>query len=177
MEAEAKAASPDPTENTPPPTDATLPLGRSAARRPTPPAPPRPKTVLVVDDSRTIRKLAAMTMGGAGFRVIEAEDGSDAVDRIREHGVPDLILLDVAMPGMDGYEFCRTIRLNPDTRRVPVVMLTGKDGFFDKIRGKLAGTNAHLSKPLNPNVLLQDRPQVHPRARAGRVTPHPRGRP
>lgn len=118
------------------------------------PPKPRPKMVLVVDDSRTIRKLVSMTMTSAGFRVVEAEDGNDAINRIRDDGVPDLILLDVTMPEMDGYELCRTIRLNPDTKKVPVIMLTGKDGFFDKIRGRLAGTNAYLSKPLNPKLLL-----------------------
>ncbi|MCE9563678.1 MAG: response regulator [Planctomycetes bacterium] len=115
---------------------------------------PPQETVLIVDDSRTIRKLVAMTMTAAGFRVIEAEDGSTALDRIREIGVPTLILLDVAMPGMDGYELCRLVRRNPDTQKVPVIMLTGKDGFFDKIRGRLAGTNAYLSKPLQPDALL-----------------------
>ncbi|MBA4191088.1 MAG: hypothetical protein C0467_24145 [Planctomycetaceae bacterium] len=119
------------------------------------PAKPTLGTVLVVDDSRTIRKLVSMTMTGAGFEVVEAEDGSSALDRIREIGVPHLILLDVAMPGMDGYEVCRLVRRNPDTQKVPVIMLTGKDGFFDKIRGRLAGTNAYLSKPLQPDALLQ----------------------
>jgi len=117
---------------------------------------PRPTrgTVLVVDDSRTIRKLVSMTMAGAGFQVVEAEDGSSALDRIRQIGVPQLILLDVAMPGMDGYELCRLVRRNPDTQKVPIIMLTGKDGFFDKIRGRLAGTNVYLSKPLQPEALL-----------------------
>ncbi len=117
--------------------------------------PPPQAIVLVVDDSRTIRKLVSMTMTAAGFRVVEAEDGSSAIDRIREIGVPNLILLDVAMPGMDGYELCRLVRRNPDTEKVPVIMLTGKDGFFDKIRGRLAGTNAYLSKPLQPEALMQ----------------------
>lgn len=118
------------------------------------PAAPSRGVVLVVDDSRTIRKLVAMTMTGAGFTVIEAEDGLSALDRIRDIGVPTLILLDVAMPGIDGYEVCRLVRRNPDTAKVPVIMLTGKDGFFDKIRGRLAGTNAYLSKPLQPDTLL-----------------------
>lgn len=119
------------------------------------PAPTPPRTVLVVDDSRTIRKLVGMTMAEAGFRVVEAESGADAIDRIGQSGVPDLILLDVAMPGMDGYEFCRLVRHNPETSRVPVIMLTGKDGFFDKIRGRLAGTSAYLAKPLQPETLLR----------------------
>ncbi|MFO0823883.1 MAG: response regulator, partial [Gemmataceae bacterium] len=119
------------------------------------PPPARKHIVLVVDDSRTIRKLVSMTMLGAGFQVVEAEDGETALASIRDIGIPDLILLDVAMPGMDGYEVCRAIRSNPDTKKVPIIMLTGKDGFFDKIRGRLAGTNVYLSKPLQPEALLQ----------------------
>jgi twitching motility two-component system response regulator PilG len=151
--AEARAASGAET-----PTVSTAKAGTAVMPRMpdvTQPAPPPQPSVLVVDDSRTIRKLVAMTMSSAGFRVIEAEDGAGALESIRDSGTPDLILLDVAMPGMDGYEVCRQIRANPATKQVPVIMLTGKDGFFDKIRGRLAGTNAYLSKPLQPDALLQ----------------------
>jgi twitching motility two-component system response regulator PilG len=133
---------------------ATAIMPRPPIRQQSPAAPSR-GTVLVVDDSRTIRKLVAMTMTGAGFTVVEAEDGSAALDRIRDIGAPTLILLDIAMPGIDGYEVCRLVRRNPDTQKVPVIMLTGKDGFFDKIRGRLAGTNAYLAKPLKPDTLLE----------------------
>ena len=133
-------------------------LAASAARRGLPAPPPIPavklRTVLVVDDSRTIRMVAGFALSGAGYRVAEAESGIDAVERIRVDGPPDLILLDVAMPGMSGYEFCRLVRHNPETAAVPVVMLTGKDGFFDKLRGRLAGTDVYLTKPLQPEALL-----------------------
>ena len=133
-------------------------LPASGVRQGLPTPPPMPavsaRTVLVVDDSRTIRKVAGLALSGAGYRVAEAESGMDAVERIRVDGPPDLILLDVAMPGMSGYEFCRLVRHNPETAAVPVVMLTGKDGFFDKLRGRLAGTDVYLTKPLQPEALL-----------------------
>ncbi len=144
-------------------------LAASGARRglPTPPPPPavKPRTVLVVDDSRTIRMVAGLALTGAGYRVAEAESGMDAVERIRVDGPPDLILLDVAMPGMSGYEFCRHVRHNPETAAVPVVMLTGKDGFFDKLRGRLAGTDVYLTKPLQPEALLTVVRKLCPAAR------------
>ncbi|MBL8797650.1 MAG: response regulator [Planctomycetia bacterium] len=114
-----------------------------------------PRTILVVDDSPTVRKLVTMTMEKQGFRVVDAADGQAAVERIRTGGVPDLILLDITMPGMDGYQVCRLIRQCPETQRVPVVMLSGKDGFFDKIRGRMAGSTEYITKPFKPEVVLQ----------------------
>jgi twitching motility two-component system response regulator PilG len=113
------------------------------------------RTILVVDDSPTVRKLVTMTMEKQGFRVVDAADGQAAVERIRTGGVPDLILLDITMPGMDGYQVCRLIRQCPETQKVPVIMLSGKDGFFDKIRGRMAGSTEYITKPFKPEVVLQ----------------------
>jgi twitching motility two-component system response regulator PilG len=133
---------PDPSDATPTPF-------------PQPSAPTAVRTVLVVDESRTIRKLIAMTASVDGFRVTEAADANEATTRIQEDGTPDLMIVDAALPGTDGYELCKLIRHNPATRQTPVIMLTGKDGLFDKIRGAVAGVTAVLPKPLDPEELLQ----------------------
>lgn len=113
------------------------------------------KCVLVVDDSPTIRKLVSMTMAKSGYRVMEAGDGNEAVDRMQAEGNPDLVLLDVTMPGMDGYTLCKLIRGNQETAKIPVIMLSGKDGFFNKIRGKMAGSTLYLTKPFQPDALVR----------------------
>jgi twitching motility two-component system response regulator PilG len=112
------------------------------------------RSVLVVDDSPTVRKLVTMTLQGKGYRVLEAADGYEAARRITE-GLPNLVLLDITMPGPDGYEVCKIFKGNPDTARIPIVMLSGKDGFFDKIRGRLAGSTAYITKPFKPEQVLQ----------------------
>jgi twitching motility two-component system response regulator PilG len=113
------------------------------------------RSVLVVDDSPTVRKLVAMTVERRGYQVRTAADGAGAVECIRDQGVPDLILLDINMPGMDGYQLCKFIKQSPVAKHVPVIMLSGKDGFFDKIRGKMAGSTAYITKPFKPEALLQ----------------------
>lgn len=110
--------------------------------------------VLVVDDSPTIRKLVAMTLGKSGFEVIAASDGMEALARINDDA-PDLILLDITMPRMDGYQLCRTIKSNSSTDQIPIVMLTGKDGFMDKMRGRMVGSEGYLTKPFQPNELVR----------------------
>jgi twitching motility two-component system response regulator PilG len=112
------------------------------------------RSVLIVDDSPTVRKLVTMTLQGKGYRVLEAADGYEAARRITE-GLPNLVLLDITMPGPDGYEVCKLFKGNPDTARIPIVMLSGKDGFFDKIRGRLAGSTAYITKPFKPEQVLQ----------------------
>lgn len=119
----------------------------------TTPAPAR--TILVIDASRTNRKLVGLTVALDGFRVIEAGDAAEAGDRVRENGIPDLIIVDDHLPDMDGYEFCSFLRQSPETSRVPVIMWAGKDGLFDKFRGRVAGIDVFLPKPLNPESLLQ----------------------
>jgi twitching motility two-component system response regulator PilG len=78
----------------------------------------------------------------------------DALAKINEEK-PDLILLDVTMPRLDGFQLCKLIRQNPTTKQVPVVMISGKDGFFDKVRGRMAGSTAYITKPFGPETLLQ----------------------
>ncbi len=114
---------------------------------------PARRRILIVDDSPTVRKVVSLTMEKHGFEVLAAADGYEAADCL-SRTVPDLILLDITMPGMDGYQVCKLIKEHPDTSVVPVVMLSGKDGFFDKIRGKLAGSTAYVTKPFNPDELL-----------------------
>lgn len=115
---------------------------------------PQAKTILVVDDSATVRKLIAGKLEKCGHEVICAVDGVDALEKI-EDIVPDLILLDINMPRMDGYQVCKMIRGNPATENVPVVMISGKDGFFDKVRGRMSGTTGYITKPFGPETLMK----------------------
>src|SRR5262249_6753441 len=92
------------------------------------------KTVLIVDDSATIRKLVSLTMEKAGYRVVPAADGQEALELIRQQGVPHLLIVDSVMPGMDGYEVCKVLKQTALTQHVPVVMLTCKDNLLDKMR-------------------------------------------
>jgi CheY-like chemotaxis protein len=115
---------------------------------------PSGKTIMVVDDSPTVRKLIVSKLEKYGHRVISAVDGMDALSKINED-VPDLILLDVTMPRMDGYQLCKVVRSNVATKHVPIVMISGKDGFFDKVRGRMAGSTAYITKPFGPDTLLQ----------------------
>ena len=112
------------------------------------------RTVMIVDDSPTVRKLVTIKLERQGHRVIEAADGMEALARLNEE-IPDLILSDITMPRMDGYQLCKLVKGNSATRHVPVVMLSGKDGFFDKMKGKLAGSTAYLTKPFEPETLLR----------------------
>lgn len=115
---------------------------------------PKGKTILVVDDSATVRKLIAGKLEKSGHEVICAVDGVDALEKIEEV-VPDLILLDINMPRMDGYQVCKLIRNNHATENVPVVMISGKDGFFDKVRGRMSGTTGYITKPFGPETLMK----------------------
>ncbi|MBL8217466.1 MAG: response regulator [Bryobacterales bacterium] len=112
------------------------------------------KVILVVDDSLTIRKALSSILEKNDYRVVTAEDGNQALKQLNE-AVPDLVLLDITMPWMDGYDVCKHIKSKALTRRVPVVMLSGKDGLFDKVRGKLAGCNDYVTKPFDPDGLLK----------------------
>jgi twitching motility two-component system response regulator PilG len=112
------------------------------------------KRILVVDDSPTVRKLISGKLEKCGHEAICAVDGMDALEKINEV-IPDLILLDIAMPRMDGYQVCKLIRGNDATKDVPVVMISGKDGFFDKVRGRMAGTSNYITKPFGPETLMK----------------------
>ena len=123
--------------------------------------------ILVVDDSPTVRKLVAGTLTTAGYRVAEAESGYAAADLIRTQGVPALFLLDVNMPGMDGFTLCKSLRSSPETAKVPVVFLTGKDGFISKLRGQWAGASDYLTKPFDPPRLLATVSKLAPTGQPG----------
>lgn len=129
-----------------------------AAKQPPEPQQPAPApsrgTVLVVDDSTTVRKLVAITLERHHFRVITAADGLEALAHL-ESKIPDVVLLDITMPKMDGYKVCKTIKSNARTSHLPVIMLSGKDGFFDKMRGRMAGSTEYLTKPFDPDTLIK----------------------
>jgi len=109
--------------------------------------------VLVVDDSPTVRKIVALTLERSGCRAVVASNGIEALARIEEQ-VPDLILLDITMPHIDGYKLCGVIKENKATRDVPIVIMSGNDGFLDKIRGRLAGAEDYITKPVAPATLF-----------------------
>ena len=112
------------------------------------------KIVMVVDDSPTVRKLLTIKLEKHGHRVVTASNGMDALSKISEE-MPDLILLDVTMPRLDGYQLCKLVKTDAVTKHIPVVMLSGNDGFFDKMRGRMAGSVAYLTKPFEPEALLR----------------------
>jgi twitching motility two-component system response regulator PilG len=112
------------------------------------------KKVLVVEDSSTTRKVIAITLGQKGYEVTEARDGLEALSRLNEEK-PDLILLDIILPKMDGYKILSIIKSNAVFKDIPVIMLTSRDGFMHKVKGKLAGSAEYLTKPFDPKVLVQ----------------------
>jgi twitching motility two-component system response regulator PilG len=111
------------------------------------------KVVLAVEDSNTTRKVITVILKNEGFDVIEAKDGIEALARFNEI-VPDLVLLDIIMPGMDGYQVLSTLKNNKNFKNIPVIMLTAKDGLIDKMKGKMSGSDEYLTKPLTPEELM-----------------------
>ena len=109
--------------------------------------------VLVVDDSNTIRRSAEIFLRQGGHDVLLAEDGFDALAKIHDWH-PDLIFCDILMPRLDGYQTCAIIKRNPHFAAVPVVMLSSKDGVFDKARGRMVGSPEYLTKPFTKDQLL-----------------------
>jgi len=109
--------------------------------------------VLVVDDSATIRRSAENMLTGEGYEVISAENGFEALSKITCHH-PDMIFVDIMMPRLDGYQTCAIIKNNNEFRNTPVVMLTSKDGLFDKARGRVVGSDQYLTKPFTREELL-----------------------
>ncbi len=110
--------------------------------------------VMVVDDSRTIRRTAETLLEREGFTVITADDGFEALSRMVE-SEPDIVFLDIMMPRLDGYQTCSVIKSNGRFRATPVIMLSSKDGIFDKARGKLAGSEQFITKPFTREDLLE----------------------
>ena len=110
--------------------------------------------VLVIDDSNTIRRSAEIFLKQGGHEVLLAEDGFDALAKVNDYQ-PHLIFCDIVMPRLDGYQTCAIIKRNPKFAQVPVVMLSSKDGVFDKARGRMVGAQDYLTKPFTKDQLLQ----------------------
>ena len=110
--------------------------------------------VLVIDDSNTIRRSAEIFLAQGGHSVVLAEDGFDALAKVSDH-TPELIFCDILMPRLDGYQTCAIIKRNPRFRHVPVIMLSSKDGLFDKARGRMVGSEDYLTKPFTKEQLLR----------------------
>jgi twitching motility two-component system response regulator PilG len=112
------------------------------------------KKVLVIDDSNTIRRSAEIFLKQGGHEVMLAEDGFDALAKV-DDSQPDLIFCDILMPRLDGYQTCAIIKRNKRFAATPVVMLSSKDGVFDKARGRMVGAQEYLTKPFTKDQLLQ----------------------
>lgn len=110
--------------------------------------------VMVIDDSNTIRRSAEIFLVQAGCQVLLAEDGFDALSKIADHQ-PEIIFCDIMMPRLDGYQTCALIKKNPRFRTTPVIMLSSKDGLFDRARGRMVGSDQYLTKPFTKDSLLQ----------------------
>jgi CheY-like chemotaxis protein len=148
VEAPAIPAAPEPVAATPVPAPETA----AAPAAPSSNGSSR-KTVMIVDDSPTIRKILGLTLERAGYKVVAEPDGESAIERLIQV-VPDMILLDIAMPKLDGYEVCKRIKQDPRTKHVPVVMLSGKGALFDKVKGHMAGATEYLTKPFETPAVL-----------------------
>lgn len=109
--------------------------------------------VMVIDDSNTIRRSAELFLKAAGCEVILAEDGFDALGKIADQH-PQLIFVDIMMPRLDGYQTCALIKRNARFKSTPVIMLSSKDGLFDRARGRMAGSDQYLTKPFTQETLI-----------------------
>ena len=133
--------------------------------------------VMVIDDSKTIRRTAETLLKKEGCDVVTATDGFEALAKIADHQ-PQVIFVDIMMPRLDGYQTCALIKQNPTFKTTPVIMLSSKDGIFDRARGKLAGSDQYLTKPFTKEALVE---AVHrhgwPRRRCARLRRHRAGVP
>jgi twitching motility two-component system response regulator PilH len=114
-------------------------------------------TILVVEDSETYRAMISDLLQGNGFQVMTASNGAEALEKVQQlppDNLPDLIVLDIVMPEMNGYDFCRRVKGDPKTKDVPVVMCSSKSEEFDHYWGLKQGADAYLNKPFEPNELL-----------------------
>ena len=109
--------------------------------------------VMIIDDSKTIRRTAETLLEKAGCEVVTAVDGFDALAKIADSN-PDVIFVDIMMPRLDGYQTCALIKNNPEYANTPVIMLSSKDGLFDKARGRIVGSDEYLTKPFSKEVIL-----------------------
>ena len=110
--------------------------------------------VLVIDDSNTIRRSAEMFLRQGGCSVMLAEDGFDALVKVIDYQ-PDIIFVDILMPRLDGYQTCALIKKHPKYSVTPVIMLSSKDGLFDRVRGRLVGSDQYITKPFTKEGLLK----------------------
>ena len=110
--------------------------------------------VMVIDDSNTIRKTAEIFLLQAGAQVVLAEDGFDALAKINDH-LPNVVFCDILMPRLDGYQTCSLIKKNPKFSSTPVIMLSSKDGLFDRARGRMVGSDEYLTKPFTKDSLIK----------------------
>lgn len=109
--------------------------------------------VMVIDDSKTIRRTAETLLKKEGCEVITATDGFEALSKITDHR-PDIIFIDIMMPRLDGYQTCALIKRNKNYKETPVILLTSKDGLFDRARGRIVGSDQYLTKPFTREELL-----------------------
>jgi len=109
--------------------------------------------VLLVDDSRVVRKIVEMTLWRERIEVVSATDGLGALAAVRD-AQPDLMLLDIVLPRMDGYQVCHVVRHHQDYRDLPILLLSGKDSMVDRVRGRMAGSTDYISKPFDPAELV-----------------------
>lgn len=112
------------------------------------------RRILIVEDEESLLKLESILLSTRGYKVTGVSDGLAALREI-EQNRPDLILLDIMMPGIDGFEVCRRVKENPDTRSIPVVMLTAKKSFADQTRGVEVGADAYLTKPFKSGKIIE----------------------
>lgn len=110
--------------------------------------------VMVIDDSNTIRRSAEIFLKQAGCEVILAEDGFDALSKIADHA-PAIIFCDIMMPRLDGYQTCSLLKKNVKFSATPVIMLSSKDGLFDRARARMVGSDEYLTKPFTKDSLLK----------------------
>lgn len=109
--------------------------------------------IMVIDDSKTIRRTAEALLKKVGCDVVTAEDGFEALSKIVDHR-PDIIFVDIMMPRLDGYQTCALIKNNTEFKSTPVIMLSSKNGLFDRARGKIVGSEQYLTKPFTKKELL-----------------------
>ena len=109
--------------------------------------------VMVIDDSKTIRRTAETLLKKEGCEVVTATDGFEALAKIADEK-PDIIFVDIMMPRLDGYQTCALIKNNQVFKQTPVIMLSSKDGLFDRARGRIVGSDQYLTKPFTKDELL-----------------------